>query len=135
MRVASKRPSKHVDGASARAFRVARNLHLSPRVMPSANRALLASSLLLCAVACAAIALLTIASSATEQLARLPVLASSSSISALEARVEADSKAAAAKDAGAKSLQAQLIKYAVVSSPALVDRLHQSENCILCFLC
>jgi hypothetical protein len=103
--------------------------------MPSANRALLASSLLLCAVACAAIALLTIASSATEQLARLPVLASSSSISALEARVEADSKAAAAKDAGAKSLQAQLIKYAVVSSPALVDRLHQSENCILCFLC
>jgi hypothetical protein len=96
-------------------------------VMPSANRALLASSLLLCAVACAAVALLTIASSATEQLARpprLPVLASTSSISALEARVESDSKAAAAKDAGAKALQAQLIKYAFASPLFPTDRLH-----------
>lgn len=84
--------------------------------MSSTTRVLAASSLLLCAVACAAVALLTIASSATEELAqpRFPVLVSSSSISSLEARVEADAKTAAAKDAGAKSLQAELIKYAAL---------------------
>ena len=102
---------------SARASRVAQNPPFSfpPRDMSSATRALAASSLLLCAIACAAVALLTIASSATEQLAQqphFPVLASSSSISSLEARVEADAKSAAAKDAGVKSLQAELIKCA-----------------------
>ena len=86
--------------------------------MTSATRALAASSLLLCAMACAAIALLTIASSATEELAQQshsPV----SSVSSLEARVEADAKSAAVKDAGAQSLQAQLIKYAIASPPVL----------------
>jgi hypothetical protein len=85
--------------------------------MTSATRALAASSLLLCAMACAAIALLTIASSSTEELAQQshsPV----SSVSSLEARVEADAKSAAVKDAGAQSLQAQLIKYAIASPPS-----------------
>ncbi len=84
--------------------------------MTSATRALAASSLLLCAMACAAIALLTIASSSTEELAQQS-LSPVSSVSSLEARVEADAKSAAVKDAGAQSLQAQLIKYAIASPP------------------
>jgi hypothetical protein len=80
--------------------------------MMSATRALAASSLLLCAMACAAIALLTIASSATEELAQQPHAIARSSTSGLEAQLEADAKTAAAKDAGAQLLQSQLIKYA-----------------------
>jgi hypothetical protein len=78
--------------------------------MTSPARALAASSLLLCAIACAAITLLTFASSATEELAQsVPV--ASSSMSALEARVKADAQHAAVKDAGVKAMQAELIKY------------------------
>ena len=84
--------------------------------MTSATRALAASSLLLCAMACAAIALLTIASSATEELAQAPHATVRSSSSDLEAKLEADVKTAAAKDAGAQLLQSQLIKYALLVS-------------------
>jgi hypothetical protein len=81
--------------------------------MSSATRVLAASSLLMCAIACAAIALLTIASSATEELAQQPLATARSSTSGLEAQLEADAKTAAAKDAGAQFLQSQLIKCAL----------------------
>jgi hypothetical protein len=67
-------------------------------------------------MACAAVALLTIASSATEELAQQSH-AHVSSVSSLEARVEADAKSAAVKDASAQTLQAQLIKYAIGPPP------------------
>ena len=84
--------------------------------MTFAKRAIAASSLLLCAIACAAIALLTIASSATEELAQQSHSTSiaRSSTSGLEAQLEADVKSAAAKDAGAQMLQSQLIKYSIL---------------------
>jgi hypothetical protein len=83
-------------------------------------RAIAASSLLLCAIACAAIALLTIASSATEELAQQSTALTQSSTSGLEAKLEADAKTAAAKDAGAQLLHSQLIKCAlVVPCPAI----------------
>jgi hypothetical protein len=95
---------------NARTFRVA--LFSVFLTMSSATRVLAAWSLLLCAMACAAIALLTVASSATENLALLSESPShSSSVTALEARFKADAKAAAIKDAGAQILQAKLIKY------------------------
>jgi hypothetical protein len=89
------------------------------------KRALAASALLLCAIACAAIALLTIASSATEELAQQPHFTSlsRSSASGLEAQLEADAKSAAAKDAGAQLLQSQLIKYELVVLQQAVDSL------------
>ena len=89
--------------------------------MTSPARVLAASSLLLCAIACVAITLLTFASSATEELAQQAHAPSTSSISALEARVKSDAQRAAAKDAGVKAMQAELIKYAQATQPHASD--------------